>query len=84
MSSFQLRLIPTEKGSIAKMTDEPRMNVPEEVSLPNEAADVPQAECEDADAINRRRLISRYGRYAVVGIPLLLFSSKAHAVHSKP
>jgi hypothetical protein len=33
---------------------------------------------------NRRELIERYGKYAIVGAPLLMFVSKAHAIHSKP
>ncbi len=33
---------------------------------------------------NRRELIERYGKYAIVAVPLLLFVSKAHAIHSKP
>ena len=28
---------------------------------------------------NRRELIERYGKYAVVAAPLLLFATKAHA-----
>ena len=32
----------------------------------------------------RRELIERYAKYAVVAAPLLLFASKAHAIHSKP
>ncbi|MFC5865061.1 hypothetical protein ACFPT7_22320 [Acidicapsa dinghuensis] len=32
----------------------------------------------------RRELIERYGKYALVATPLLLFASKAHAIHSKP
>ena len=35
-------------------------------------------------ASNRRELIERYAKYALVGAPLLLFASKAHAIHSKP
>jgi hypothetical protein len=33
---------------------------------------------------NRRELIERYAKYALVGAPLLLFASKAHAIHSAP
>jgi hypothetical protein len=33
---------------------------------------------------NRRELIQRYGKYAIAAAPLLLFASKAHAIHSKP
>jgi hypothetical protein len=33
---------------------------------------------------SRRELIERYGKYAIVGAPLLMFVSKARAIHSKP
>jgi hypothetical protein len=33
---------------------------------------------------NRRELIERYAKYAVVAAPLLVFVSKARAIHSKP
>jgi hypothetical protein len=33
---------------------------------------------------SRRELIQRYGKYAVAAAPLLLFVSKAHAIHSRP
>ena len=33
---------------------------------------------------NRRQMILRYGKYAVVAAPLLMFVSKAHAIHSRP
>ena len=33
---------------------------------------------------NRRELIERYGWCTLVAAPLLLFASKAHAMHSKP
>lgn len=32
----------------------------------------------------RRELIERYAKVAVGAAPLLLFVSKAHAIHSKP
>jgi len=32
----------------------------------------------------RREVIQRYAKYAVAAAPLLLFVSKAHAIHSKP
>ena len=32
----------------------------------------------------RRELIERYGKYAIVAAPLLLFASKARAIHSRP
>jgi hypothetical protein len=33
---------------------------------------------------SRRELIERYGKYAIVAAPLLLFASKARAIHSIP
>jgi hypothetical protein len=36
------------------------------------------------DTPNRRQLIERYGKYALVAAPLLLFASKARAIHSVP
>lgn len=33
---------------------------------------------------NRRELIARYGKVAIVAAPLLMFVSKARAIHSKP
>lgn len=32
----------------------------------------------------RREMIQRYAKVAVAAAPLLLFVSKAHAIHSKP
>ncbi len=32
----------------------------------------------------RRELIERYAKYALIGAPLLVFVSKAQAIHSKP
>jgi hypothetical protein len=36
------------------------------------------------DTSTRRELIERYGKYAIVAAPLLLFASKARAIHSRP
>jgi hypothetical protein len=33
---------------------------------------------------SRRELIARYGKYVIVAAPLLMFVSKARAIHSKP
>jgi hypothetical protein len=38
----------------------------------------------ESELSNRRQLIVRYGKYAVVAAPLLMFVSKAHAIHSRP
>jgi hypothetical protein len=42
------------------------------------------ANSEAAETPTRRELIERYGKYALVAAPLLVFASKAHAVHSRP
>jgi hypothetical protein len=39
---------------------------------------------EQLETPSRRELIERYGKYAIVAAPLLLFASKARAIHSKP
>jgi hypothetical protein len=45
----------------------------------------PQIASEDESELsNRRQLILRYGKYAAVAAPLLMFASKAHAIHSRP
>jgi hypothetical protein len=36
------------------------------------------------DTSTRREVIQRYAKVAVAAAPLLLFVSKAHAIHSKP
>jgi len=33
---------------------------------------------------SRRELIERYGKYAVVAAPLLLFATKGRAINSRP
>jgi hypothetical protein len=38
----------------------------------------------EVETTSRRELIERYAKYAVVAAPLLLFVSKANAIHSKP
>lgn len=38
----------------------------------------------EAETLHWRELIARYGKYALVGAPLLAFVSKARAIHSKP
>jgi hypothetical protein len=39
---------------------------------------------EPAETPTRRELIERYGKYALVAAPLMMFASKAHAIHSHP
>ena len=38
----------------------------------------------EPESSSRRELIERYAKVAVVAAPLLLFVSKANAIHSKP
>ena len=42
------------------------------------------AHSEATETPTRRDLIERYGKYALVAAPLLVFASKAHAIHSAP
>jgi len=44
----------------------------------------PSDPIDQTETPSRRELIARYGKYAVVAAPLLMFVSKAHAIHSKP
>ena len=41
-------------------------------------------EANEPQNATRRELIERYAKAAVVAAPLLLFVSKAHAIHSRP
>jgi hypothetical protein len=38
----------------------------------------------ESESSTRRELIGRYAKYAVIAAPLLMFVSKAQAIHSKP
>jgi hypothetical protein len=44
----------------------------------------PSDHLDQAETPSRRELIERYGKYAIIAGPLLMFVSKAHAIHSKP
>jgi len=50
---------------------------------PHQPANSPDASNEPQMA-SRRELIERYAKIAVVAAPLLVFVSKAHAIHSRP
>jgi hypothetical protein len=64
------------------MTKKPEM---QESQASHEAnAELPIAETQKTDASTRRELIQRYAKYALVAGPMLLFVSKAHAIHSAP
>jgi len=59
----------------------------EERPLPEQApnADLQSSpENENEAGPNRRELIGRYGKYAIIGAPLLVFVSQARAIKSKP
>ena len=43
-----------------------------------------QTEAAPADTTTRREAIKRYSKYALVAAPLLMFASRARAIHSKP
>ena len=51
---------------------------------PETKAEPPTRDGGASDASTRRELIKRYGKYALAAGPLLLFVSKAHAIHSAP
>jgi hypothetical protein len=64
------------------------MNETYKKPCPQQDAGVTPSSSSDAvnqpDTPNRRQLIERYGKYALVAAPLLLFASKARAIHSVP
>lgn len=62
------------------------MNKKEEIQLQanQDTTAQPQIDAANQELSNRRQLIARYGRHAVVAAPLLLFVSKAYAIHSRP
>jgi hypothetical protein len=54
---------------------------------PEKPDTAPQEEREatrQEDTSTRREMIQQYAKVAVAAAPLLLFVSKAHAIHSKP
>lgn len=50
----------------------------------NEKPQLPEQNLSEQETTSRRALIQKYGKYAAVAGPLLLFVSKAHAIHSRP
>jgi hypothetical protein len=70
------------QGEINDMNENPQSRQPE--SNPEAKAEQPSQNTTEMDASTRRELIRRYGKYAIAAAPLLLFASKAHAIHSKP
>jgi len=44
----------------------------------------PPDSASEPEAPTRRELIGRYGKCAIIAAPLLVFVSKASAIHSKP
>jgi hypothetical protein len=61
------------------MKDETKASHPQESAPPST-----QADSNPAKRSTRRELIERYAMYAAATAPLLLFASKAYAIHSKP
>jgi hypothetical protein len=51
---------------------------------PEPKAEQPTPDSREIDVPTRRELIMRYSKYALAGGSLLLFVSKAHAIHSAP
>jgi hypothetical protein len=78
-------VIGKNKGRIGKYMNEEKEKLPAEAN--RQAA--PLSSCDDSDrpqTPSRRQLIERYGKYAVVAAPLLLFASKGQGqdIHSGP
>jgi hypothetical protein len=48
------------------------------------AGSTPAPAGKEPESSTRRELIERYAKYAVIAGPLLMFVSKAQAIHSKP
>ncbi len=44
----------------------------------------PDRATNEPESSTRRELIGRYAKYAVIAAPLLVFVSKAQAIHSAP
>ena len=63
------------------MNDRPEGMSPDNEQHP--AANSPD-EANDPQIPSRRELIERYAKAAVIAAPLLVFVSKAQAIHSKP
>lgn len=57
-----------------------------EIEMPKsqDTPDLHSGDTTDHETTNRRELIARYGKYALVSASLLTFVSKAKAIHSKP
>jgi len=63
------------------MNQRPQEKHPEDENI--EVSSSSDAENEPA-LTNRRELIERYAKVAVAAAPLVMFVSKARAIHSKP
>jgi len=51
---------------------------------PDTGSQEEQETAHQEETSTRREVIQRYAKYAVAAAPLLLFVSKAHAIHSRP
>jgi hypothetical protein len=56
----------------------------EEICSQTKPDTLPPDPATQTETSTRRELIERYGKYAIVAAPLLVFVSKAHAIHSRP
>jgi hypothetical protein len=66
------------------MNDRPEeMHTPEDEHQATTSPTDPNTDKEPQTS-SRRELIERYAKAAVIAAPLILFVSKAHAIHSKP
>jgi hypothetical protein len=68
-----------KKEDPSQMKEQPKETRPQEPAPPSS-----QADSNPPEKSTRRELIERYAMYAAVAAPLLLFASKAHAIHSQP
>lgn len=70
------------QGELLNMNNEPGMQKPP--TAPEATPESSSTETQETDTSTRRELIQRYVKYALVAGPMLLFVSKAHAIHSRP
>jgi hypothetical protein len=69
--------MPGEKPKMKEIENNAHVLPEQGANSSSEAPDRPATQ-------SRRQLIEKYGKYAIVAAPLLLFASKARAIHSAP
>ena len=57
---------------------------PEEMHSQDEQNTAPPDTANEPETSSRRELIGRYAKAAIIAAPLLVFVSRARAIHSKP